>query len=81
VYRYTGHSDAPSDGQPDGSKNAKLGRRPKLTDEQVHQIDQWWERRKISVTVMARILHTSRDTVYDAATRRRGYRDRPRSQA
>lgn len=51
------------------------GRRPKLTFPALKRIDAWWKHRKWSAAVMARIVGVHRNTVYDAALRRRAYRE------
>jgi hypothetical protein len=57
----------------------------KLKPADIQRIDRWWNVRKgtgrvrkVSVTVMTRLLKVSYNTVYDAANRRNAYSQVPR---
>ncbi len=52
-----------------------MARPPKLSYPKLRRIDDWYIARNWSSRVMARMLRVSRNTVYDAALRRRGYRE------
>jgi hypothetical protein len=57
----------------------KGGRPPKLTYPALRRIDEWMAARRISVSVMCRILKVTPNTLYDAHKRIRGYKDCPRA--